>query len=318
MRVLVTGASGFIGRSIVAELQRRMMKPIILRRHTSTATYLADDLEVVSLSGPGTEAADWANAIQRCDSVIHLAARAHVLRDLCKDPEKAFYSDNVLLTRACGVAAARAGVKRFVFMSSIGVHGGSSGKSSIRADNPIAPHSPYARSKADAERALTEITRDSRMELTVVRPPLVYGFGAPGNFGSLLHAIKAGWLLPFGMVTDNRRSFVAIDNLVDLVMTCLNHPAAANKNFLVSDGEDLSTADLLRRLGVAMGRPARLIPVPVGWLALGAKLLGRQEMFQSLATSLQVDICETRQLLGWNPPIGVNEGLKRAVGGIAC
>jgi len=182
----------------------------------------------------------------------------------------------------------------------------------------LAPHTPYARSKADAERALAEVVRGSGMALTVIRPPLVYGPGAPGNFGALMRAVALGWPLPLGAVTGNRRSFVAIDNLVDLIVTCLDHPGAANQAFLVSDGEDLSTADLLHRLGSAMGRPARLLPVPVGALALGAKLLGKREMFQSLCGSLQVDINKTRELLGWCPPIGVDEGLRRSVGGQRC
>jgi nucleoside-diphosphate-sugar epimerase len=156
------------------------------------------------------------------------------------------------------------------------------------------------------------------MALTVIRPPLVYGPGAPGNFGALVRAVERGWPLPLGAVIGNRRSFVAIDNLVDLILTCLDHPAAVNQTFLVSDGEDLSTADLLRRLSEAMGRPARLLPVPVGVLALGAKLMGKSEMFQSLCGSLQVDMSKTLELLGWRPPIGVDEGLKRAEGGQRC
>lgn len=156
------------------------------------------------------------------------------------------------------------------------------------------------------------------MALTVIRPPLVYGPGAPGNFGALVRVLARGWPLPLGLVTHNRRSFVAIDNLVDLIVTCLDHPNAANQTFLVKDGEDLSTADLLRRLGAAMGRPARLLPVPLRLLGLGAKLLGRSEIFQSLCGSLQVDMTKTRELLDWQPPIGVDEGLQRAIEDERC
>ena len=203
-------------------------------------------------------------------------------------------------------------------MSSVGVHGGESGARPFHAGCDLAPHTPYARSKADAERAIVEVVSGSDMALTVIRPPLVYGPEAPGNFGALVRAVARGWPLPLGRVSHNRRSFVAIDNLVDLILTCLDHQAAANQIFLVSDGEDLSTVDLLQRLGAAMGRPARLLPVPVGGLVLGAKMLGKSEMLQSLCGSLQVDMGKTQELLGWRPPIGVTEGLKRAVGELSC
>lgn len=318
MTVLVTGASGFVGRHVVAELLRRSAKVRAVVRPGGAATLTVSGVELVGLSGFGFATADWADAVAGCRVVIHLAARAHVLHDPHEDPAAAFYLANVDFARACAAAAASAGVKRFIFMSSIGVHGGASGTRPFHADSDLAPHTLYARSKADAEGALAEVVHGTGMELTVIRPPLVYGPGAPGNFAALLSAVERGWPLPLGKVTINHRSFVAIDNLVDLIMTCLDHPAAANRTFLVSDGEDLSIADLLRRLGVAMGRPARLLPVPVGVLALAAKLLGKMEMFQSLCGSLQVDISKTRELLGWCPPIGVDEGLKRAVGGLRC
>lgn len=318
MRVLVTGASGFVGRHVVAELRRRSITTRIVRREHAEAASVGDGVEVVSLSGPGNSAIDWVAAVSGCDVVIHLAARAHVLRDAHIDAESAFQLANVVFARACCEEAARAGVRRFIFMSSIGVHGGDSGEKPIQLESPIKPHTLYARSKAKAEQALKEVSVGTRMELTVLRAPLVYGLGAPGNFGALVRAVRYGWPLPFGKATHNLRSFAAVDNLVDLIVTCLDHPAAANQTFLVSDGEDLSTADLLCRLGAAMGRPARLLPVPVSWLASGARLFRKQEMFQSLFGSLQVDISQTRERLGWGPPIGVDEGLKRAVRGTLC
>lgn len=318
MTVLVTGASGFVGRHMVAELLRRSIKVRAAVRAGGTARLPVSEAEVVWLSGSGLAVADWADAVAGCRVVIHLAARAHVVRDEHADPAKAFHLANVDFARACAAAAASAGVERFIFMSSVGVHGGASETRPFHAGSDLAPHTPYAHSKADAERALTEDVRGSGMALTVIRPPLVYGPGAPGNFGALVRAVARGWPLPLGLVTHNRRGFVAIDNLVALIVTCLDHPAAANQAFLVSDGEDLSTADLLRRLGAAMGRPARLLPVPVRGLALGAKLLGKPEVFQSLCGSLQVDMDKTRELLGWRPPIGVDEGLRRAVGGQRC
>lgn len=313
MTVLVTGASGFIGRHVIAELLRRSIKVKVACRQGTDVELPFDNLEVVYLSGPGTAATDWAVAVSHCRAVIHLAARAHVLRDRHEDPAGAFKLANVEYARACGDAAAIAGVERFIFMSSVGVHGGHSGEQPIQAESAIKPHTSYACSKAEAEQALTEVVRGAGMKLTVVRPPLVYGPGAPGNFGVLVRAIASGLPLPLGSLTNNRRSFVAIDNLVDLIATCLSHKAAANQTFLVSDGEDLSTADLLRRLASMMGRPARLMPVPEGLLAFGAHLLKKQEMFQSLCGTLQVDISKTCSLLDWKPPVSVDEGLRRAV-----
>ncbi len=265
------------------------------------------------MSGLGVVPADWTDAVAHCSAVIHLAARAHVLRDRHEDPLRAFRLANVDYSSACGKAAVIAGVQRFIFMSSVGVHGGTSGSETIRSDSRINPHTPYACSKAEAEQALEEVVHGSDMKLTIIRPPLVYGPGAPGNFGLLIRAVAYGLPLPLGSIKNNRRSFVAIDNLVDLILTCLNQPGAADQTFLVSDGEDISTTDLLRRLGLMMRKPARLMPVPVGCLAFVARLLRKQEMFESLCGSLQVDISKTCTLLDWNPPVSVDEGLRRAV-----
>lgn len=312
MTVLVTGASGFIGKHLIADLLRRSIKVRVACRQEAECKLSADNLEVVYLSGPGAAAKDWAGAVANCSAVIHLAARAHVLHGRHEDPDRAFRLANVDYARACGEAAAIAGVKRFIFMSSLGVHGGTSGAEPIQVESPFRPHTPYACSKAEAEQVLAAVVHGSDMKMTVIRPPLVYGPGAPGNFGLLVRAVASGLPLPLGSITNNRRSFVAIDNLVDLIVTCLTHPAAANQTFLVSDREDISTAELLRRLGSMMGKSARLIPVPVAWLAFGAKLLGKREMLQSLCGSLQVDISKTCTLLNWKPPVSVDEGLRRA------
>jgi len=231
------------------------------------------------------------------------------MKDPLFDPLTEFRKVNTAGTLTLARQAAEAGVRRFVFISSIGVNGNQSIKPFNEQDTP-APHDLYAISKFEAEQGLWGIQQDTGMEVVVIRPPLVYGPNAPGNFGALMRVVQRGWPLPLGAV-HNQRSLVALDNLVDFVITCLDHPAAANQIFLVSDGEDLSTTELLRRVAHALGRPARLIPVPVSLLAAGAALLGRRDMAQRLCGSLQVDISKTQTLLGWNPPISVDEGLRR-------
>ncbi len=227
-----------------------------------------------------------------------------------------FRDVNTDLTLALARSAAAAGVKRFVFVSSIGVNGLTSGQEPFTPEGAANPQKPYAISKYEAEQGLYAISQETGLEIVVVRPPLVYGADAPGNFGTLVAMLRRGWPLPLEAVTTNRRSYVALPNLVDFLLTVCDHPAAANQVFLVSDGEDLSTADLLRRLAAAMGRPARLWPVPPALLRLGAIMLGRQDLAQRLLADLRVDISKTRRLLGWAPLVSVEEGLRLAVKGM--
>lgn len=251
------------------------------------------------------------NLLMGCDVVVHLAGRAHLKDEIDTDPLSEYRLANVDVTLNLVRAAALAGVKRFVFISSVGVNGAETFGIPFMAEDAASPHSPYAISKYEAELGLKALTSQAEMEFVIIRPPLVYGPNAPGNFGSLMRWLKRGLPLPLGAV-ENKRSFVALENLVDLILVCSKHPSAANQTFLVSDGEDISTTDLLRRLGTAIGKPARLLPVPERWLAFGAQLLGKREMFQSLCGSLRVDISKTRTLLDWKPPVSVDEGLRRA------
>ena len=246
---------------------------------------------------------------------MHCAARAHIMRDEALDPLAEYRRVNVDGTLALARQAAAAGVKRFVFISSIGVNGGQTfGKPFTEEDTPQ-PEEPYALSKWEAEQALQTLAADSDMELVVIRPPLVYGSNAPGNFGRLINAVRRGMWLPLGAV-HNRRTLVALDNLVDLILLCSHHPAAAGQIFLAGDGEDLSTTQLLRGLGDAMGRSARLLPIPVAFMALGAGLLGKKGLVNKICGDLQVDITKARDLLGWNPPLTVAQGLQKAVKGL--
>jgi len=247
--------------------------------------------------------------------VIHAAARVHVLQDGSENPLAEFRKVNVLGTLQLAKQAAAAGVRRFLFISSIGVNGNETCARPFSVMDEPKPQSDYALSKYEAEEGLRALATQTGMEVVIIRPPLVYGPGAPGNFGSLLRWLNRRVPLPLGAATANRRSFVALDNLVDLILTCMDHPAAANQTFLISDGEDLSTADLLRRLGQAIGRPALLFSLPTALLWAGARLLGKTEMAHQLLGSLQVNIDHTRRTLGWTPPVAVDEGLRRVAMG---
>lgn len=260
---------------------------------------------------------DWSAGLKGCAAVIHTAARVHVMNEKAQDPLAEFRRINVEGTLNLARQAAAAGVKRFVFLSSIKVNGEMTpiGQPFTVAQT-AAPMDPYGISKAEAEDGLRCLGSETGMEIVIIRPPLVYGPGVRANFGRLVSAIGRGWPLPLGCVEQNRRSLVALDNLVDLILTCTSHPAAANQTFLVSDGEDLSTTELLRRIGRAMGRPTRLVPVPSRLLQAGALLAGKGDLAQRLLGNLQVDITHTRQTLGWYPPISVDEGLRRTVAGL--
>ncbi|WP_019583479.1 NAD-dependent epimerase/dehydratase family protein [Thioalkalivibrio sp. ALE16] len=308
-RVLVTGASGFVGSALVDRLERDGRWEA--RAGSRRGGALSRGAEWVVT--PSLEAgADWSEALHGVSAVVHAAARAHVLDEAADDPLTEFRRCNVDGTLELARQAAQAGVRRFVFLSSIGVLG-RSGERPLRFDDPPAPEDDYAVSKWEAEQGLEDLSRETGMEVVIVRPPLVYGPNAPGNFGKLMEWVARGVPLPLGAVTGNRRSLVGLDNLVDLLVTCLEHPAAANRVFLAGDGEDLSTTDLLRRVAAAMGRRARLVPVPPGLLRAGARAVRRGEMARRLLDSLQVDISDTRETLGWEPPVSVDEGLRRAV-----
>ncbi|WP_267285490.1 UDP-glucose 4-epimerase family protein [Zeimonas arvi] len=303
---MVTGATGFIGTALVpALLARGWQVRAAVRSPGRTAA--GDEVVVGSLG----EAFDWAPALHGVDRVVHLAARVHVMQDSASDPLAEFRRANVAGTLALARAASDAGVRRFVFVSSIKVNGeGTREGVPFGADDPPAPVDPYGVSKREAEDALFDIGRSTGMEVVVVRPPLVYGPGVKANFEAMMRWLMRGVPLPLGAIR-NRRTLVGLDNLVDLIATCLEHPAAAGEIFLAGDGEDLSTTDLLRRLAAALGARARLIPVPATLLEAAAALLGKRAVAQRLCGNLQVDIGKARRLLGWAPPVPVDEGLRR-------
>ena len=254
---------------------------------------------------------NWLPALQGVEAVIHAAARVHVMNDRIADPLAEFRKVNVDGTLNLARQASAAGVKRFIFISSIKVNGEatSSDKPFLASDVP-APEDAYGLSKLEAEQGLMQIAAETGLEVVIVRPPLVYGPGVKGNFASMIRLVEKGLPLPLGAI-HNLRSLVGIDNLVDLIIRCIDHPAAANQVFLAGDAEDLSTTQLLRGVARAKGRPSRLIAVPAGLLTCGAMLLGKRTFAQRLLGSLQVDISHTCALLDWTPPFTVEEGLRR-------
>lgn len=307
MKILITGVAGFIGQALADKLA---INPEYCIAGT-TRRPESDIPKCVSIFTVGDLCSntDWSIVLQDVDVVIHLAARAHIVKEEVADPSTEYRRVNVEGTLNMARQAVDAGVKRFVFISSIGVNGNINTRP-FRADAQPNPAEPYAQSKWEAEQGLMQLAAETDMEVVIIRPPLVYGPGAPGNFGSLVRWIEKGVPLPLGAI-HNRRSLVGIDNLADLIVRCIDHPAAANQVFLAGDGADLSTTELLRGVGRAMGKPARLIPVPAGMLQLGATLLGKKAMAQRLLGSLQVDISKTCELLDWKPPYTVEEGLRR-------
>jgi len=307
VKVLVTGANGFVGAALTTRLiaERRHIVVGSVRNASAELPALVTRVEVGPL-GPET---DWRPAIERVDAVVHLAARVHMMSDKIRDPLAEYRRINVAGMCTLARQAASAGVKRFVFLSSVKVNGESG---CYTEADPPAPEDAYGISKHEAELALRAIAKDTDMEVVIIRSPLVYGPGVRANFLALMRAVSRGIPLPLGAV-NNRRSLVALRNLVDFIITCIEHPAAANETLLLSDGEDLSTTDLIRRLARAMGRPARLLPVPPSVLIAGAALLGQRDIAQRLLGTLQVDISKARELLRWEPPITVDEGLRLTV-----
>jgi UDP-glucose 4-epimerase len=305
---LVTGATGFVGGAIAARLSHDAPGQVRIAARRAPGDLSMLPLTLVADLGPDT---DWRDAVRGVVTVVHAAARVHVMRESSANPLAEFRRANVEGTLRLAGQAAEAGVRRFVFISSIKVNGEATGEGRpYTAADPPAPVDPYGVSKLEAEEALRALARGTGLEVVVIRPVLVYGPGVKGNFRSMLRWLRRGLPLPLGAI-DNARSLVSLDNLVDLIAVCVRHPGAAHQTFLASDGEDLSTPELLRRTAAALGTHARLLPVPAPMLRAAACVVGRGDAAQRLCGSLQVDIRSTRARLGWTPPTSVDAALRR-------
>ena len=308
-KVLITGVNGFVGKTLSDEL--------VIKGFNVNGTVRS----VMSVDFPGAitkfvikdidSKTDWQKALEGVDVVIHLAARVHVMKDTAIDALSEFRRVNVEGTLNLARQAVEAGVQRFIFISSIKVNGEGSilGQPYTPEDQP-APVDPYGISKREAEDGLRQLASETGMEVVIIRPPLVYGPGVKANFQSMMRWLDKGIPLPLGAI-HNQRSLVSLDNLIDLIVTCIHHPAAANQIFIAGDGEDLSTTELLQRMAAALGKKAWLIPVPSFILEWGARLVGKQAITQKLCGSLQVDISKARDLLDWKPPVSVDEALRK-------
>lgn len=308
--ILVTGANGFVGAALCRRLQAdgRSVRAAVRSQGVSVGSAA----ECVA-TGELSAAQDWRSALAGCDAVVHLAARVHVMNDTAGDPLAEFRRVNVEGTLNLARQAASAGVRRFVYVSSVKVNGEATqpGHPFTEQQDP-APQDPYGISKHEAEVRLQALARETGLQVVVVRPPLVYGKGVRANFRALARAVQAGVPLPLARV-DNRRSLVGLANLVDFLVVCLDHPAAAGETFLVSDGDDLSTPELVRRMAAALGRRAWLLPVPPSLLVGAAALVGKGEVARRLCESLQVDIRKAGAVLGWTPRSSVDEQLRAAL-----
>lgn len=309
-RVLITGHTGFVGQALVEKLKSKKIR-LIGRRllENQTAEFLKKEFNADE---------QFADCLDGVSVVIHAAARVHVMSDTATDPLEAYRAVNVAGSLNLARQAASSGVKRFIFISSIKVNG--EGTSLGKPYTPFDPTNtldPYGISKAEAEFGLKQIAADTGIEVVIIRPPLVYGPGVKANFAAMMKLAKKNLPLPLGAI-HNKRSLVALDNLVDLIVTCIDHPNAANQTFLVSDDQDVSTTELLQLMTRGAGKKPWLLPVPTSWLRFVGKLTGKSAVIDRLCGNLQVDISHTKETLGWKPPITVEEGIRRCFSNVEC
>jgi nucleoside-diphosphate-sugar epimerase len=308
MKVLLTGATGFIGKSLVAELMQQNFDVSIAARQK---TNLFPDKVKQFVVGDFESNPDFSISLSEVDCVIHLAGKAHVTNKFQAADLDEFRKINTELTLNLAKQAVTAGVERFIFLSSIGVNGNQNNQPFLEIDTPN-PQEPYAISKYEAEQGLLKLAKNSSLEVVIIRPPLVYGNNAPGNFGRLIQWAGAKFILPLPLgAVNNARSLIAIDNLVNFIVTCTLHPKAANEIFLISDNDTLSTTQLLKKIVKAFNKKALLLPIPVSWMIFVAKLLNKEADAVRLFSSLVVNSNKARNLLDWQPITTIDEQLNK-------
>ena len=307
IKVLVTGGNGFVGQSLCQQLlQQDYFVRTAIRDFNKTVP--ASEKVLIGNLDANT---DWSLALQDIQVVIHLAARVHVMKETSSDALAEFRKVNVEGTLNLARQAVQAGVSRFIYLSSIKVNGEqTSDEMPYTPEDEPNPVDPYGISKQEAEKALRQLALETGLKVVIIRPPLIYGPSVKANVQSMMRIIDKNVPLPLAAI-NNKRSLVALDNLIDLILTCIKHPAAVNQTFLVSDGHDLSTPELLKRMAVALGKRAYLLPIPTVLLVSVATMLGKKAIAQRLCGSLQVDISKSRELLGWQPPLCVDDALDK-------
>ncbi|MCU8093306.1 SDR family oxidoreductase [Shewanella sp. SM20] len=307
MKVLLTGTTGFVGSVLISKLKKCTHVKVLSAVRKLSSSIDDDSIVVGDIDG----STDYSATINCVDVIIHCAARVHVMNDGCVDPLSLYREVNTAGTINLARQAFEAGVKRFIFISSIKVNGESTeiGKPFTESDVRN-PEDFYGQSKSEAEEQLLKLAKGTGLEVVIIRPTLVYGPGVKANFASLLNLVSKGLPLPFGCITDNKRSLVSVKNLVDLIVTCIDHPKAANQVFLVSDDHDVSTASMVKHMSKALGKSSRLLPVPLWCYRLVGKITGKSDVVNRLVGSLQVDITHTKKTLGWAPPQTLEEGFK--------
>nr|Q56623.1 RecName: Full=UDP-glucose 4-epimerase; AltName: Full=Galactowaldenase; AltName: Full=UDP-galactose 4-epimerase [Vibrio cholerae]AAC46247.1 UDP-galactose 4-epimerase [Vibrio cholerae O139]prf//2209416F UDP-galactose 4-epimerase [Vibrio cholerae] len=306
--ILLTGSTGFVGTNLVKSLT--LKSDYIVKSAVRHAVNKDDGLlfEVGDINA----STDFELPLKNTTVVVHCAARAHVMDDKEAEPLTLYREVNTAGTVNLAKQAIDSGVKRFIFISSIKVNGeGTLVGCPFKTEDNHAPEDDYGLSKSEAEKQLVALAKDSSMEVVIIRPTIVYGPGVKANFASLMRLVSKGIPLPFGSITQNKRSLVSINNLVDLIVTCIDHPKAANQVFLVSDGHDVSTAEMVRELAIALDKPTWQLPVPIWCYKLFGKLFGKSDIVDRLTGTLQVDISHTKETLGWKPPQTLQEGFKQ-------